>query len=260
MANIITQETNSIFLDISPYNLVNVFQNKVSIQKIMYKVFKTAKELQPAVIFFDETEHFFGKKNLKKLKHFAGKCSKFKKELISQVNKHLTPSDRVVLIGCTKNPQYVNVPEAKKFFYKKFYFPIPDYSARREIFQTLFENHVQQYKQMQKEVANKKTIEISENFPYSLLAYHTEGFSVGTIHNVIQQVLIPPRLERIEIKALNFKEFCEPLSEQEYTSAEVYQQFKEFTWGVCYFKELNEQKKLLEKENAKNAGKNSKKK
>ena len=47
----------------------------------MYKVFVVAKKFQPAVVFFDETEHFFGKKNLKKLKHFGGKCSKFKKEL-----------------------------------------------------------------------------------------------------------------------------------------------------------------------------------
>ena len=47
----------------------------------MYKVFKIDKEFQPAIIYFDETEHFFGKKNLKKLKYFAGKCTKFKKEL-----------------------------------------------------------------------------------------------------------------------------------------------------------------------------------
>jgi flagellar basal body-associated protein FliL len=53
---------------------------------------------------FDEVEHFFGKKNLKKLKHFAGKCSKFKKELNNQINKHLTPEDRVIVIGMTKNP------------------------------------------------------------------------------------------------------------------------------------------------------------
>lgn len=81
MTQIIVTETDSIFLDISPYNLVKMFSDKISIQKIMYKVFKVAKELQPAVIYFEEVEHYFGKKNLKKLKHFAGKCSKFKKEL-----------------------------------------------------------------------------------------------------------------------------------------------------------------------------------
>jgi len=49
----------------------------------MYKVFRVAKEFQPAIIYFDETEHFMGKKNLKKLKAFAGKCSKFKKLILN---------------------------------------------------------------------------------------------------------------------------------------------------------------------------------
>lgn len=100
----------------------------------MYKVFKIAKEFQPSVIYFDETEHFFGKKNLKKFKNFASKCSKFKKELTNQITKHLTLEDRVIIIGCTNKPQYVNTVDAKKFFYKKFYFPFPDYSGRKEIF------------------------------------------------------------------------------------------------------------------------------
>jgi len=45
MTQIIVTETDSIFLDISPYNLVKMFSDKISIQKIMYKVFKVAKEL-----------------------------------------------------------------------------------------------------------------------------------------------------------------------------------------------------------------------
>ena len=131
LVNAVVSETNSIFLDISPYNLANVFTSKPEMQKIMYKVFRVAREFQPSVIFFDEAEHFMGKKNLKKLKHFAGKCSKFKKELTNQINKHLRPEDKVVVIGCTSSPQYVNANDAKKFFYKKFYFPFPGYSARR---------------------------------------------------------------------------------------------------------------------------------
>jgi hypothetical protein len=59
----------------------------------MYKVFLLAKEIQPSVIFFQETEHFFGKKNLKKQKQFAGKTAKFKRDLIAQIQKHLQPED-----------------------------------------------------------------------------------------------------------------------------------------------------------------------
>lgn len=49
-------------------------------------------------------------------------------------------------------------------------------------------------------------------------------------------------MERLEIKALSIEEFVEPLAEENYLSSEVYQQFKEFTWSVCFFKELNDKR------------------
>lgn len=89
MVDSIVSETHSVLLDISPFNIANVFQDKQSVTRILYKVFKVARELQPAVIMFREAEHFFGKKNLKKQKNYAGKCARFKKDLILQIQKHL---------------------------------------------------------------------------------------------------------------------------------------------------------------------------
>lgn len=96
---------------------------------------------------------------------------------------------------------------------------------------------------------------LSEDFPYALLAYHTEGFSIGSVQKIIDQVMIPSRIQRMEVNELTLSEFVEPLAEEEYISAEQYENFKDFTWQVCFFKELNEKKKLLEKDSAKNAKK-----
>lgn len=126
----ILTETGSVLLDISPFNIANIFQDKQSISRIMYKVFRVARELQPAVIYFQEAEHFFGKKNLKKQKHLAGKCQKFKKDLAQQIQKHLQPGDQILVVGSTDHPEFANASECAKFFKQKFYFPIPSYNCR----------------------------------------------------------------------------------------------------------------------------------
>ena len=250
----IVNQTKAAFFDISPVNLCKVFTNKNAISKIMYKVFMAAKFLQPSVIFFDETEHFFAKKNLKKLKNFAGKCSKFKKDLIKHINKHLTLEDKVVIISCTSKPKFVHVNDAKKFFYKKFYFPFPDYSARRFIFQRLVKNFLKKFKVM-KEENNEvflKDVDIPGTFPFEMLAFHTEGYTLGAFIKLIEIVLSDSRIERFEIMPLKIEELIDPLTNLDFCSKEEYEDFKSFGFSVTGMKERLEKKKQMENENLKN--------
>ncbi len=219
----------------------------------MFKVFTVAKHFQPAIILFDEVEHFFGKKNLKKKKNYAGKCAKFKKEIINHVNKHLTPEDKVLLIGITSNPQYVNVGDVKKMFYKKFYFPFPDYSSRRIIFQEIIKKYLKKY--YNKKIDNFKKhdeIFISETFPFSTLAFYTEGYSIGSFVKLLKEVLTAPRIEILDIKPLSLEELAEPLSKLSYCSLEEYKVLKEFTQTITGIKERLEKKVILDKEKLKN--------
>ena len=254
MINAIVNQTKSAFFDISPVNLCKVFTSKNSISKIMYKIFMAAKFLQPSVIYFDETEHFFAKKNLKKLKNFAGKCSKFKKDLIKHINKHLTLEDKVVVIGCTSNPKFVHVNDAKKFFYKKFYFPFPDYSARRFIFEKLIKKHIKKFKNMKDESKEVflKDVDIPGNFPFGMLAFHTEGYTLGSFIKLIKTVLSDSRIERFEIMPLKIEELIDPLSNLDFCSKEEYEEFKNFGFAVTGMKERLEKKNELQNEIAKN--------
>lgn len=56
-----------------------------------------------------------------------------------------------------------------------------------------------------------------------MLSYHTEGFSIGSMKKVIEKVMIPERIQWMEMNPLDIKEFIEPLSEEEYVSQEQYE-------------------------------------
>lgn len=154
MVRAIVSETNAMVIDLSPDVVADKFPDRGSITKYFFMAFKVAKVFQPAIILIDEIEHYFPgkKKGGKKGKGgpVIGKCQKMKRDLMNQVNKHLTPDDKVCVIACTNRPYLANVKELAKFFYKKFYFPYPDYAGRSQIFHHLVE---------------KKNAKLTENFP-----------------------------------------------------------------------------------------------
>lgn len=113
------------------------FGEKKAITRIMYTIFKLAKSFQPSIILVKDIENWLGKRASKKRKSPAPKCQKFKKDLLAQINKHLERNDKVVVIGTTNQPWLMNQSDAKKVFFKKFYFPFPDYSSRMAILKHL---------------------------------------------------------------------------------------------------------------------------
>ena len=70
-------------------------------------------------------------------------------------SKYLEPTDRVVVIGNTDKPGEANMRDLKLYFEKKLYFPFPNYSTRK----LLFNHFIQQ-----------KGVTLPENFPLSTLA------------------------------------------------------------------------------------------
>ena len=80
--------------------------------------------------------------------------------------KYLEPTDRVVVIGNTDRPNEANMKELKVFFEKKLYFPFPNYSTRKLLFETFIK---------------EKGMKLPEMFPLSTLAHITEGFTPGSV-------------------------------------------------------------------------------
>lgn len=225
MVRAIAHETRSMILDISGYNVADRFVEKKRFQQMLVTVFKLAKTFQPAIILMDEVEQYFPGKIKKKgkkkgagsLAPVIGRCSKFKKDFITQVNKHLEPSDRVSIIGLTNKPYYCNMKDVKKFFYKKFYFPYPDSSTRELLFKHLVE---------------KQGIKLTDSFQLSLFSHMTEGVTPGSMERALQAVLTKRRKLDIDLRPLTVQDLVVPLAENYSCSAEEYQQFMDFTHKV----------------------------
>lgn len=80
--------------------------------------------------------------------------------------KVLTKSDRVAVIGCTNKPWEVNKKFIKAFTQKRFYFPFPNYSTRKALFEHFLEN---------------KGVDLPDSFPVTAIAHATEGYTGGNV-------------------------------------------------------------------------------
>ena len=76
----------------------------------------------------DECEKFF--KGGKKGKD-SDAPGRFKKDLLLYKNLALNSDHRALIIGTTNRPEDGDIKEFKTFFDKFLYFPYPDYSSRR---------------------------------------------------------------------------------------------------------------------------------
>lgn len=227
MVRAIATECRALFLDISSYNVADKFPDKKKFLQMLVTTFKIAREFQPSVIYMDEIEHYFPGKKKKKPKKgpappVVGKCSKFKKDLMAQVSKHLKPTDRVAVIGCTSRPYLAMTKEVSKFFYKKFYFPYPDYTTRCMIFKSMVE---------------AQGVQLTEAFQLNMFGHMTEGITPGTMKLAIQMVLTKRRKEDLLLRPLTVQEFVSTFSKLYFCSAEEYEQMVEFTQAVTGIKD-----------------------
>ncbi len=79
--------------------------------------------------------------------------------------KFVKDAKRVVFIACT-NKYDLSPKDIKKNFFKKFYFPYPDYGTRMLLFKTFIES---------------KGGVLKDSFSLSTLAHLTEGYTAGAV-------------------------------------------------------------------------------
>lgn len=107
------------------------------------------------------------------------------------------------MIACTNKPWEVNKKFIKAFTQKKFYFPFPNYSTRKALFEHFLE---------------AKGVELPDSFPITAIAHATEGYTGGNYNECINQVVTNLRLAQLKDKKntrpLNVNEFIGPLSMQ----------------------------------------------
>ncbi len=234
MVRAIASETRSLVLDLSGYVVADRFPDKKNFQKILVTAFRVAKKYQPAIILIDGIEQYLPGKPKKKGNQkksgipppVIGRCSKFKKDLISQIKLHLDHWDKVAVIATTNLPQYCDLKELKKLFAKKFYFPYPDNTNSGLIFKSLVE---------------KNGVKLNEAFSSSLFTHMSEGLTPGSMEIAIKNVLSRRRKADIDLRPLTVRDFIVPLSETYICTAEEYQIFRDFTEAVTGLQERRDE-------------------
>ncbi|KAK9817170.1 hypothetical protein WJX72_010626 [[Myrmecia] bisecta] len=204
LAQAVAHLAGANFLNISPRHTDGKFPGK-TVAMMIHMVFKVAKMMAPSVIYINEIEKVFVS-DKKKMKEFGGTepFSRIKKELLKEV-KALEPSDRV-LIMCSSSEPHICVKKDEKafisFFDKHIYLPLPDYASRRAIWAGLIERH-----------GGKLPYE----FDLSTLAHISDGYSSGTIDQVVRSMLTPRRLTRLSEQPLTIAEVLQWLCRAEPT-------------------------------------------
>lgn len=151
------------FFSISPSKLLSKYVGESEAN--VTATFADAKAHKPAVIFFDEADSLFSKRDSTMQDHER----RLKAELLVQLDGAESENDGILVIAATNTPWDLD-PAFRRRFKKRVYIPMPDDKARRELFEVML-----------KEVPNDLQPDDLE-----WLATTTDGYSSDDIHTFIE--------------------------------------------------------------------------
>ncbi|KAK4471393.1 hypothetical protein MN116_004825 [Schistosoma mekongi] len=209
LVNIICTETGANLFDLSAENILNKYPGKDGLRMLVHLVFKVGKLLQPSVILINDCEKMFQKK-LPKTDLTDPK--RLKKEL-PKAMKILTPTDRVLLIGCSSSPFNADIRPFCRLYQKIILIPRPDYASRNIIWRTQIIHHGGI---------------LTEDLDITSLSKISDGYTSGQIAQACSQVITERRIAQLGRKCLKATEFIAPLAQTDPVFADEEEAFK--TW------------------------------
>ncbi|XP_063501846.1 dynein regulatory complex protein 11 isoform X7 [Symphalangus syndactylus] len=130
LVHAICTETGANLFNLSSSNIAGKYPGKNGLQMMLHAVFKVARQLQPSVVWIEDTEKTFYKKvpNAEKM----NEPKRLKKHL-PQILKLLKPDDRILIVGTTRRPFDAELQSFCKVYQKIILVPRPDYASRYEL-------------------------------------------------------------------------------------------------------------------------------
>jgi len=248
-------------LNLSPSNLTGKFAGKTGPTKLMHMAFAVARDpsMAPAVIYIDECDQILAKGAGGKKKKGAGTdegAARFKKDLLTYAQNALSPEHRVIIVGCSSEPQAGDPKDCKALFDKRLYIPKPDYSSRVMIWQkaimealTLGSSewngtHPSYLPIGWREEPGPRPefvpVHLDDEFDLSTLAHISEGYTAGSIRKAVKQTLTKRRVDRLNKRELKEKEFVSALSRCPVNYQEDDLKYRDFTAEITGLKETRE--------------------
>jgi hypothetical protein len=247
MAQAVAFELGALCLDLSPRRLQGLFPGKTGPTKLVHMAFAVARDISmgPVVIYIDECELVFAGGGKKAKGGDKDGPSRFKKDLLTYKNS-LVPEDRVIIIGCTSNPDGADMKDLRAFFNKFVYFPLPTYASRLMLWKSAVADHVRAVKEgwdttsrVDPAVANNALNQLN----FGSLAHASECYSAGSICTAIKRTLTERRLQRLAKQPLDIGEFVGALASQPQLSAKATKIYEDFMMKIAG---LPERKKLVQ--------------
>ncbi|XP_032609500.1 dynein regulatory complex protein 11 isoform X1 [Hylobates moloch] len=208
LVHAICTETGANLFNLSSSNIAGKYPGKNGLQMMLHAVFKVARQLQPSVVWIEDTEKTFYKKvpNAEKM----NEPKRLKKHL-PQILKLLKPDDRILIVGTTRRPFDAELQSFCKVYQKIILVPRPDYASRYVLW---------------KQIIERNGGVLTSALNVSCLAKVTDGFTQGHIVEVVKGVLTDQRIRRQIHKPLTAVEFIMAIASMNPVYKEEEESFK----------------------------------
>jgi transitional endoplasmic reticulum ATPase len=165
LAKAVANESSANFITVKGPELLNKYVGES--ERSVRKVFKRARQVAPSIIFFDEIESLTGTRGM-------GDSSGVKESVVAQLLSEIdgvAELKDVVLIGASNRPDLIDSALLRPGrFEKHIYVPLPDKSARKEVFKV-----------------HLKGVKVDKSVKLDKLVQKSEGYSGADIEALVRK-------------------------------------------------------------------------
>ncbi|XP_054288457.1 dynein regulatory complex protein 11 [Macrosteles quadrilineatus] len=205
LVHAVCTEAGAVLFDLTAANIVGKYPGKSGLIMLIHLVSKVSRLLQPSVIYMDGAEKPF----LKKVPKTDKTDPKRLKKDLPKLVKSISPDDQVLLLGVSHCPWECDQKLLAQAYHKMVLVLRPDYASLQLIWaQLLF-----QYSG------------VSRQFDTGALTRLSDGYTVGTLVNVVKEVMTCKRILQLSIQPLTLAEIINVLARYEPIYKEEEEQF-----------------------------------
>lgn len=195
LAKAVANESSANFISVKGPELLNKYVGES--ERGVRKVFRRARQVAPAIIFFDEIESLTGTRG--GMGDSSGVKESVVAQLLSEIDGVAELKD-VVLIGATNRPDLVDPALLRPGRFEKLvYVPLPDKESRKEILKV-----------------HTRNTSLASDFKIEKIVEKTEGYSGADIEAVVRKagmLAIKDALDKKNTEAkITMKHFEEALT------------------------------------------------
>ncbi|XP_059470997.1 dynein regulatory complex protein 11 isoform X2 [Neocloeon triangulifer] len=188
----VCSELGAVLFDLTPTNLAGNYPGKAGLTMLVHLINKVSRLVQPSVLYMDMAEKPFMKKVPKQDKSDP---KRLKKDL-PKIVKGIGPDDQIILIGCSNNPWECDQKALTQTFNKIIVLPKPDYGS----LSAMWRHRLMQFPA------------VSRQFNTGVMAKLCDGYAMGTVVKVINEVMTCKRVLQLKTQPLTHAEFINCLA------------------------------------------------